>query len=46
MIGKLIKFFKEEEGTAAVEYGILLALIAAALISAIATVGSRISRAF
>lgn len=43
---KLIRFFKDEEGATAVEYGILVALIAAAIIVIVGTLGQRISTAF
>jgi pilus assembly protein Flp/PilA len=36
---KLIKFFKDEEGATAVEYGIMVALIAAVIILVVATLG-------
>ena len=43
---KLIKFFKDEEGASAVEYGILIALIAAAVITVITALGTKINSAF
>jgi pilus assembly protein Flp/PilA len=43
---RLIKFFKEEEGATAVEYGIMVALIAAIIIAVVATLGSQVSNAF
>ena len=43
---RLIKFFKEEEGATAVEYGIMVALIAAIIIVVVATLGSQVSTAF
>jgi pilus assembly protein Flp/PilA len=43
---KLIKFFKDEEGASAVEYGILIALIAAAVITVVGFIGSKINNAF
>jgi pilus assembly protein Flp/PilA len=46
MMGKLLQFFKEEEGASAVEYGILVALIAAAIISVVAALGGKISSSF
>ena len=43
---KLIRFFKDEEGATAVEYGLIVALIAAVIIAVVATLGSQISLAF
>jgi pilus assembly protein Flp/PilA len=43
---KLIRFFKDEEGATAVEYGLLVALIAAVIVVIVGTLGSRISTAF
>jgi pilus assembly protein Flp/PilA len=43
---KLIKFFKDEEGATAVEYGIMVALIAAVIIVVVATLGQKVSNVF
>ena len=43
---KLLKFFKDEEGATAVEYGVLVALIIAVLITVITTLGTQIQTAF
>ena len=43
---KLKKFFKDEEGATAVEYGILVALIAAVIILAVTALGTKISSVF
>jgi pilus assembly protein Flp/PilA len=43
---KLANFFKEESGAAAVEYGLLVALIAVAIISAVTTLGATLSSKF
>ena len=43
---RLIKLFKEEEGATAVEYGIMVALIAAVIIAVVATLGTQVSAAF
>ena len=43
---KLIRLFKDEEGTAAVEYGILVALIAAVIILATTLLGINVSKIF
>ncbi len=43
---KLINFFKDEEGATAVEYGLLVALIAAVIVATVATLGGQINTAF
>jgi pilus assembly protein Flp/PilA len=43
---KLIAFFKDEEGATAVEYAIMVALIAAVIITAVTTIGQRSNQAF
>jgi pilus assembly protein Flp/PilA len=43
---KLIRFFKDEEGATAVEYGIMVALIAAAIIVIVGTVGQNLVTTF
>ena len=43
---KLIRFFKDEEGATAVEYGLIVALIAAVIVRLSATLGGQISRRF
>lgn len=40
------KFLMEEEGAAAIEYGLLAALIAAVIIAAVATLGKTICGVF
>jgi pilus assembly protein Flp/PilA len=40
------KFLKEEDGAAAVEYGLLVALIAAIIVATVATLGTKIHAAF
>ena len=40
---KLIRFFKDEEGATAVEYGIMVALIAVVIIVAVAAVGTKLN---
>ncbi len=42
----LKKFFKEEDGAAAVEYGLLVALIAAVIVAVVKVLGSTINNAF
>lgn len=43
---KMIRFFKDEEGATAVEYGLIVALIAAVIVTIVATLGGQISTAF
>lgn len=42
----IIQFLKDEEGAAAVEYGLLVALIAAVIITVVGTLGSQVKAAF
>ena len=43
---KLIRFFKDEEGATAVEYAIMVALIAIVIIAAVVLVGKKANNAF
>jgi pilus assembly protein Flp/PilA len=43
---KLINFFKDEEGATAVEYGLLVALIAAVIVLTVQALGLKIDAAF
>jgi len=43
---KLINFFKDEEGATAVEYGLMVALIAAVIIGAVQLLGTSTKDAF
>ncbi len=43
---KLINFFKDEEGATAVEYGIMVAAIAAVIITIVIAVGDKVKQAF
>ena len=43
---KLIRFFKDEEGATAVEYGIMVALIAVVIIFAVTALGTNLSGIF
>jgi pilus assembly protein Flp/PilA len=43
---KLIRFFKDEEGATAVEYGLMVALIAAVIVAIVTTLGTNIRAAF
>lgn len=46
MVKKLLDFFKDEEGATAVEYGIMVAAIAAVIIAAVIVVGTETNDAF
>ncbi len=46
MIKKLTQFFKDEDGATAVEYGLMVALIAAVIIIAVTAVGTKTNQAF
>ena len=46
MVNAIIQFMREEEGVTPLEYGLLAALIAAAIISAVTGLGSTVSNAF
>lgn len=43
---KLVALFRDEEGATAVEYGIMIALIAAVIIIAVQTLGTNTNQAF
>ncbi len=43
---KLIRFFKDEEGATAVEYGLMVALIAVAIMGTVYTLGGRLNTLF
>jgi len=43
---KLINFFKEEEGATAVEYGLMVALIAVVIITAVSLLGTTLENIF
>ena len=43
---KLISFFKDEEGATAVEYGLIVALIAAIIIITVGVLGVKVESAF
>ena len=43
---KLINFFKDEEGATAVEYGLMVALIAAVIVGAVTLLGTSVSDKF
>jgi pilus assembly protein Flp/PilA len=43
---KLINFFKDEKGATAVEYGIMVALIAVAIITTVTLIGTDLNAKF
>lgn len=43
---KFLKLIKNEEGATAIEYGLIAALIAVAIITAVSTVGTSLNRTF
>ncbi|MBF34821.1 MAG: Flp family type IVb pilin [Henriciella sp.] len=43
---KLVRFFKNESGATAIEYGLIAALIAVAIISAVSALGGTTSNTF
>jgi pilus assembly protein Flp/PilA len=45
-MNKIMNFFRDEEGATAVEYGIMVALIAAVIIVAVQDVGELVNDAF
>ena len=46
MIQKIKNFFKDEEGATAVEYGLMVALIAAVIVTVVALLGQNVNTAF
>ena len=45
-MNKLIRFFKDEEGATAVEYGLMVALIAIVIILTVSFLGNSLSNKF
>ena len=45
-MNEITKFLRDEEGAAAVEYGLLVALIAAVIVAVVATLGTRVKDSF
>ena len=43
---RIKNFFKDESGASAVEYGLLVALIAVVIIAAVSTLGKNLSQTF
>ncbi len=46
MMKKIMNFFKDEEGATAVEYGIMVAAIAAIIVTIVYAVGVKVNSAF
>jgi pilus assembly protein Flp/PilA len=46
MVKHIVRFMREEEGTTAVEYGLMIALISAALVAAVALLGTNLTARF
>ena len=46
MAGYLLRFFRDESGATAVEYGLIVALIAVVIITAVTKVGTSLSSTF
>jgi pilus assembly protein Flp/PilA len=45
-MNEITQFLRDEDGAAAVEYGLLVALIAAVIVAVVATLGSRVKESF
>ena len=46
MVKHIVRFMREEDGTTAVEYGLMIALISAALVAAVALLGTNLTTRF
>ena len=46
MVQHVVRFMREEEGTTAVEYGLMVALITAALVAAVTGLGAALATNF
>ncbi len=46
MVKHIVRFMREEDGTTAVEYGLMIALISAALVTAVLLLGTNLSNSF
>ncbi len=46
MVRKLVELWKDEEGPTAVEYGLMVALIAAIIIVSVAALGQKVDATF
>jgi pilus assembly protein Flp/PilA len=45
-MNRITQFLRNDDGAAAVEYGLLVALIAAVIVVVVATLGTRVKEAF
>ena len=46
MVKQIVRFMKEEDGATAVEYGLMVALIAVVIIAAVTLLGTNLSAKF
>jgi pilus assembly protein Flp/PilA len=46
MVKHIVRFMREEEGATAVEYGLMVALIAAVIVGIVTTLGTNVRGAF
>jgi pilus assembly protein Flp/PilA len=46
MVKHVVRFMREEEGATAVEYGLMVALIAAVIVGTVTLLGTRVNTAF
>ena len=46
MVKHIVRFMREEEGATAVEYGLMVALIAAVIVVTVKTLGTQVNNAF
>jgi pilus assembly protein Flp/PilA len=46
MVKQIVRFMREEEGATAVEYGMMVALIAAVIVTIVGVLGTQVRTAF
>lgn len=46
MVKHIVRFMREEDGATAVEYGLMVALIAAVIVTIVGTLGTKVNGAF
>jgi len=46
MLNQIMRFVKEEDGATAVEYGLMVSLIAAVIITAVTAIGTNLTTVF
>ena len=46
MVKHVVRFMREEDGTTAVEYGLMIALISAALVASVTLLGTTLTTSF